>query len=240
MTTDVGIVLREFNAARRVLIAVASPGEVRAVLEGLGAAGRIRTGEGVPEPWRGTRLSDAIELVQTGVGKANAAGAVARALDPTQHGLVLGLGIAGALPRPQGGPLANHTRVAATACVHADEGVETPGGFMDIATLGFAPGTYGLAVPTDVARLASVCDVTGAVATVSSCSGTDERAAAVAARSGAIAETMESAAWAHAAWRLGVACAELRVISNRTGDRARQGWDIPGALQTLRDAVARM
>ncbi len=34
--------------------------------------------------------------------------------------------------------------------------------------------------------------------------------------------------------------AELRVVSNTTGDRARQTWDIPKAAARLQELVARM
>ena len=46
---------------------------------------------------------------------------------------------------------------------------------------------------------------------------------------------MEGAAVVHAARRLHLPAIELRTISNTTGDRDRQHWDLPGAL----DAMAR-
>ena len=46
---------------------------------------------------------------------------------------------------------------------------------------------------------------------------------------------MESAAVALAAARLGTPFAALRVISNRTGERSRQGWDMARAFSVLTD-----
>jgi hypothetical protein len=44
---------------------------------------------------------------------------------------------------------------------------------------------------------------------------------------------MEGAAAGFAALRMGAPFAELRVISNDTGDRFEQTWDLAGALRGL-------
>ena len=87
----------------------------------------------------------------------------------------------------------------------------------------------------------------GAVATVSTCSGTGEGAEAARIRTGAIAEAMEGAAVGQAVARLSdlqprceAGFAELRVISNTTGDRSSQRWDLKGALAVLSDLVAEL
>jgi futalosine hydrolase len=48
---------------------------------------------------------------------------------------------------------------------------------------------------------------------------------------------MEGAAAVHAARRLGVAGIELRTVSNTTGDRDRQAWDLGRALAALGESV---
>jgi futalosine hydrolase len=48
---------------------------------------------------------------------------------------------------------------------------------------------------------------------------------------------MEGAAVVHAARRLGVSAIELRVISNTTGDRDNQEWDLAGAMAALGRSV---
>lgn len=210
-----------------LLLVVAAASEARAILGRDAAA------------WTLTQVSPRVDLVVAGVGKANAAGAAARFWDARRHGAILSLGIGGALP---GAGVAIGQIVVATSSVFADEGVEAPGGFEDLASRGFPPWMGpGNAVPVDervrawlfeTARpIGAVC--AGPVATVSVCSGTDTLAGAIAARTGAIAEAMEGAAVGASAARLGAAFGEVRVISNTTGDRVKQQWDLRGSLEML-------
>ncbi len=214
-----------------MLLAVAAPSELRAVLRGLGV--KI-----APEPRAWTTIdAGRFDVVLAGVGKANAAGAVARLLDPSRHAGVLSVGVAGALP---GGGLALGAVVCARACVFADEGVETPDRFIGCAELGFPPAEgLGQAIPATLGGgvLAAAADAEGVIATVSTCSGTDEAARRLVERTGAVAEAMEGAAAALAAHRLGLPAGELRVISNTTGARASQRWDLPGALARLERVI---
>lgn len=228
-------VLQRFLGDGRVLFAIAAPAEWGAVAAGLGA-NAVQ-----PRPWTAAALSSFIDGVLTGVGKANAAGAVARVLDPGRHRLVLSLGVAGALG--QGGPAIGDA-VCSTASIFADEGLETGEGFRTCAEMGFPLGEFqGNAVPPDaglVGLLKPVCAAAGPVATVSTCSGTDARRDQVVARTGAIAEAMEGAAIGLVAARLGVPFAELRVISNTTGARSRQVWDLKRALGALTDLTRKL
>jgi futalosine hydrolase len=57
-------------------------------------------------------------------------------------------------------------------------------------------------------------------------------------RTGAVAEAMEGAAVALVAHRLRIPMAEVRVVSNTTGSRPRQVWDLKGALARLSDLAA--
>ncbi len=217
-----------------LLIVVAAPNEFRAIVEGVGAPI-------APSPpyWTRQALTSVAEVVLSGVGKANAAGAVARCVDAARHGAILNVGIAGSLPSMDGGARSPRIGqvVAAGGCAFADEGVETPEGYTDMASLGFPMGSFpGSRVPVDPGVLEvvrRVADVVGTIATVSTCSGTDARAAEVVKRTGGVAEGMEGAAVALAAHRLGVAMGEVRIISNTTGDRGRQQWDLRGAFARL-------
>src|SRR5690606_30887010 len=87
---------------------------------------------GAPAPPATTHL----EFLRCGVGKAPAAAATARALDPARHAGVLSIGLAGALP---GSGLAVGDIVIATRMVLADEGSENPDGFLDLGAMGFGP-----------------------------------------------------------------------------------------------------
>ncbi|MDQ7013871.1 MAG: futalosine hydrolase [Planctomycetota bacterium] len=215
---------------RPVLVAVAAPREVEAVLAGLD-----RAGVDIPEPWSVRDCGRGIRVVHTGVGKANAAGAVARALAAERFAAVLCVGLAGALPCRD--PLAVGQTLLADACVLADEGLGTSGGFQSLSELGFpSTKTHGerFACDPDLrGALDILADRIGLCATVSTCSGTDKMAASIAARTGALVEDMESAAVGLVASRFGVPFGCLRVVSNRTGDRGQQDWDLDGALSVV-------
>lgn len=182
-------------------------------------------------------------VVVAGIGRTNAAAETTRAL--LQEGpfdCVISAGIAGALP---GGGLSLGDLVLATECVYVEEGLITPEGFRDMRGLGFPLGDFeGNRVPVDPGRLASARRVTGirtgAIATVATCSGSDAAAEEVVRRTTAIAEAMEGAAVVHAARRLGIPGLELRAISNTTGNRSAQRWDIAVAMTALRDGVTRV
>ena len=159
--------------------------------------------------------------------------------------LVLQLGVCGAYP-------ARHLRagivelsVLDTCVVESeivvDDGVWTPDEFLDLSRLGLAEGGVMLA---DAARSRAVADALAcplvAGATVSTGAGTEALSQAYAARSGAQVESMEGGAVAAVCRRFGVAHVQLRVVSNRTGDRALAGWDLDGAIDRLTAAVERV
>ncbi|HZW08272.1 MAG TPA: futalosine hydrolase [Phycisphaerales bacterium] len=216
-----------------MVLSVAARREAEAVARGVGGRGSAPGME-----WARVDLNDRLSLVLTGVGKANAAGGLARALVAGDSGVV-SIGVSGALP---GSGLEVGDVLVADSCVLADEGVGVPGGFLAQSEVGFpALAPFGERFPADpawVAALGPLADRIGGAATISTCAGTDERAAEIAGRTGALAEDMESAAAGLVALRLGLPFACVRVISNRTGARERQAWDLPGALAVL-ERVAR-
>lgn len=181
---------------------------------------------------------DGVTVLVSGIGRTNAAAATAEALTTGSGSgrtfqAVMSAGVAGVLPD---GGLSVGELIVATSCVYAEEGMMWPEGFADIRSLGLVLGDFeGNVVPVDEGLLAALRSRfrTGPIATVATCSGTDESAAEVQRRTGAIAEAMEGAAVVHAARRLKVPAIELRVISNTTGDRANQVWDLRGALAAL-------
>lgn len=209
------------------LIVVAAPKEARSVLDALGVAGDS------PDGWVPVAVGGLAEVVRSGVGKWAAAGATARCFDPGHHAGVLNVGVAGALP---GSWLEIGSFVLGEPSVMADEGLLGPGGFQTLAQMGF-PGDAGPVRPDEASRtaLTRVVDVVGPVATVSTCSGRDALAQEIATRTRGVAEAMEGAAVGLAARRVDpdARFAELRVISNTTGDRPKQRWDLGFALERL-------
>ncbi|MCW5756264.1 MAG: futalosine hydrolase [Phycisphaeraceae bacterium] len=230
----------ELNKPNRPwLLVVAAKTEAIAVLRGVES-------DGMPPPeWRPTCIHEGLDLVVTGVGKANAAAGTALALCSRTYSAVVNLGIAGALPHDAA--LSIGDTVAATRSVYADEGVQLPSGqFVGCSNMGFPLGPFDdTGVPASALLLDRFRSHTmhlAPVATVSTCSGTNALALSVYRRTNAAAEAMEGAAVGQVCARLGVAFIELRVVSNTTGDRDKQVWDIQGAfsgISRLASVIAR-
>lgn len=204
-------------------------------------------------------LSHPQEALITGVGPASAAARLARRLacGPAVD-LVVVSGVTGVLPlSPREGasrgvhgdparldfPLTVGDGVLVRRAAMVDEGVLMPAGFVSLSGLGLSATAIGRSHDRLRGALAAALAVREVdCATVSTGSGTDRSALAVANRLAETLssddprpgiETMESAALALACADAGVPWIEVRVISNRTGDRDRSGWDLHGALHTL-------
>lgn len=199
-----------------LLIVTAVAAERDAVAGPLGAQSAVQLGP--YEAVRGTGVT----VVAGGVGPAAAAAATATALTLDPYTLVVSAGIGGAFS----GRAAPGDIVEASVIVAADLGAASPTGFLSLAELGFGDSE----VP------AAALDLPGArrgpVLTVSTVTGTAQRAAELAA-GGGYAEAMEGFGVAQAALRRGLPVAEVRAISNLIGDRDRSRWDVGGALAAL-------
>jgi futalosine hydrolase len=241
------------NARPFLLLAVASHLEANAIRSAVGAPVPAQSPPRPlvsDTPWSFERIAPNVDLLVTGVGKVNAAAAVATMLEHHRHAGVLSLGIAGILPSAM--PPAIGDVVVASSMRYSDEGLDTPDGYRSLSQMGFPHGPFdeglGLAATPNWSRLlhdrltALLGDQPaaptprvhlGPIATVSTCSGTDALAHQVASRTSALAEAMEGAAACQvAAWHA-LKFAEVRVLSNTTGDRARQQWDMKGSLAML-------
>jgi futalosine hydrolase len=174
-----------------------------------------------------------LTVLAAGVGPAAAAAGTATALAGARppYDLVISAGIGGGF-----GPAAT---VVASSIVAADLGTRTPDGFLDVASLGF--GVIAHDPPEELARAvaAAAGAAYGPVLTVSTATGTAERAAELAARHpGAAAEAMEGFGVATAAALHGVPVLEIRAVSNAVGPRDRAAWRVPAALAALGEAFA--
>lgn len=233
MTPELRQFVRKKASDARMLIVVAAPSEAWAV---------VGDRASVILPWSPTPIADGVDLMLSGVGKANAAGATARTLATGAYGAVINLGVCGTLP---GSPATIGDVVLATRSFFADEGVESEAGttWQPMAALGFPTAIDGDGVAGDpelMPLLRPLVAQAGVIATVSTCSGTDARAAAVVKRTRAIAEAMEGAAVLLSAARLAVPGVELRVVSNTTGERGSQMWELKRALAILGDVARRI
>jgi futalosine hydrolase len=208
-----------------LLVVTAVNAERDAVAQGLGVIEQCKVG-----PYEA--ISGAgVTIVAGGVGPAAAAAATATALSlaPGGYALVVSAGIAGGFA----GRAAVGDVVEATLIVAADLGAESPDGFLTLEALGFGSGEMA-ATPLGIRAARR-----GPVLTVSTVTGSESRAAELAARGG-YAEAMEGFGVAEAASRHGVPVAELRAISNQVGLRAAATWDIPGALAALTRAAGEL
>ena len=161
-----------------------------------------------------------------------------------EYDLVISAGIAGGFRgRAEIGDI-----VLADQVIAADQGCCTDEGFSTLRDLGL-PGEGGYAVGNleHRARLASgpYRLLAGDILTLSCMTGTDARAAELAARyPRAVAEAMEGYGVIEATRRSfertgrDVASTEIRAISNIIGRRDRSTWNIPLAFGALADAMS--
>ena len=198
-----------------------------------------------------------VDVLAAGVGPAAAAAATATALTAAaltgadagavtgaapawSYRLAVSAGIAGGFA--PAAPLG--CAVAAEAIVAADLGADTPEGFADAAELGFGRVRHATVHAELVAgrlRNAGVPTALGTVLTVSTVTGSAERAAALTDRHpGVVAEAMEGFGVAEAAAAHGVPVLELRSVSNAVGPRDRAAWRMGEAFATLEQVFAHL
>lgn len=182
--------------------------------------------------WRADLGAGEITLVRSGVGAAAAAAVTAAALAGQRFDLAVCAGVAGGF-----GEMAGRQLVVADLIVAADLGAESGEGFLDGATFGaackFRPPAEVVEVLAARAVAAGLSVGVGPVLTVSTVTGTTERADLLLARHRAAAEAMEGAGVAQAAALLGRPVAEIRAVCNAVGPRDRGSWRFAEAVSDL-------
>lgn len=188
-----------------------------------------------------------------GMGKVNAAHAATLSVNHYAPGALIVFGIGGAYP--SSGALVGDVAIARDE-IAGDEGVLTHDGFKDTEYIGIpllktaASGIYNTYPATQsLVDLASSVLAshpvagaahTGPFVTLSTCTGTLERARELEARYHGLCENMEGAAAAHVALAHDLPWIELRGISNIVEDRDLVKWDIPRASRAAQLAVVRL
>ncbi|KOU53124.1 futalosine hydrolase [Streptomyces sp. WM6378] len=234
----------------RVLVVTAVAAEADSVAAGLAAAGYARlseefvrraliAGPDSPAPLtRHGRAGHEIHVYPAGVGPAAAAVGTALALGRGPgYDLVISAGIGGGFPAVA--PLG--TLVVSSRIVAADLGAGSAEGFIPVTELGF--GRHEVHVLGSLGRRATrALDAAyGTVLTVTTATGTAERAAELLARHPrALAEAMEGFGVAEAADQYGLPALEIRAVSNEVGPRDRSAWRIGDALAALTDAFGKL
>ncbi len=187
-------------------------------------------GDGLPASVGRARLIQ----VRTGVGLVNAAFALTRCLGDVRPRAIIACGIGGAYP---GSGLAIGDVVAATEETYGDLGAASPDGFLDMEALALpvidgSPPLFNR-LPLDLFPAARRVPFV----TCSTCTGTDEQALAIAARTGGAVESMEGAAIVQVARLSHIPVGEIRGISNIAGRRDRASWRIEEAAAAARRAL---
>jgi futalosine hydrolase len=179
------------------------------------------------------QLPDA-RLIVTGVGPVNAAHATTLAIVEHSPDAIVVCGIGGAYPS-SGLKLCDV--VSADVEIYGDLGAQSPLGFLDMKAMGFpvihAPDPIYNELPIQLfpspTRVRFV--------TVSTCTGTDEMARSIEARTRGAVENMEGAAVAHVAHLHRVPVGEVRGISNIVTNRDSKSWRIKDAALAAQHAV---
>jgi len=170
-----------------------------------------------------------VTVLVGGVGAARAGAAASRALalDPG-YGAVISAGVGGAFPgRAEPGALLLARRVVA-----ADLGADGPDGYLSVDELGFGTATL------EAGRVPGLDAVVGGILTVTTATGTDERAAELIRRHpDAVGEAMEGFGVAAAAELADLPFAEVRAVSNLVGRRDRDAWRLDLAFAALTAAA---
>lgn len=226
-----------FSHERPVLLCAASKAETDLVLRALGKKEQSSFG-----PWRAHHFHSC-SVLETGVGKSNAAAGVATELTRAQsagrqYAAVLCLGIAGSYTKD----LALGSAVLADSCVFADEGtiLSAEKTWRSLEEAGFAQITFAVKKTAWWHELEKLVDRCGCIATISTISGNESLSRDYQSRSNALAEAMEGAAIAQSCARFDIDFAELRSISNYCGnsDREKNPWDIGAAFSRLAKTVS--
>jgi len=198
----------------------------------------------------GTLSGHAIALCAGGMGKANAAHAATLLITKFEPQVLIVFGIGGAYA--SSGARIGDLALAAEE-IAGDEGVLTPEGFKGTQYIGIplvrtahalvhnhipATSTLLRRVHSSLSAHRSPANIhTGKFVTLSTCTGTNERARELESRYSALCENMEGAAAAQVAVMHNVPWLEVRAISNIVEARDMKQWDIPKAAQEVQQAI---
>jgi futalosine hydrolase len=220
----------------QLLVVTAVDAERDAVTRDLGPAELVNAG-----PYSLVRVrcgAGTIDVLSAGIGPVAAAAATATVLAVNTYDAAISAGIAGGFEGFAVGDV-----VIADSICFADLGAHSPDGFLHHGALGWHPAT--ITPPPDAVEslreliaAAGLAVSVGPVLTLSAVTGTNARAAELAATHTPHAEAMEGAGVAHAAAVHRLPALELRTISNAVGDRNKSAWDLPTALKSLSLACA--
>jgi futalosine hydrolase len=182
----------------------------------------------------GALLRAHVPVIVTGVGAVNAAYALTRYLDRNEVKEIVVCGIGGAYA---GLGLRIGDVVCAESECYGDLGASSADGFLDMQALGFAVIAGDVPIYNVIPLQIFPASRRARFVTVNTCTGTDDAASAIEARTGGAVESMEGAAIAHVAALAGIRVGEIRGISNMVGNRDRGAWRVKEAAVAAQEAL---
>lgn len=201
------------------------------------------------------RISDkSVIYMISGMGKTNAAHAATILLEGFSPKILILLGVGGAYPSAG---LAVGDVVVAEKEVYGDEGVMVKNTFHGTEFIGIpllkkGRKKYFNEFRLDTTLVKKALEATqritrhapramkgraGTFVTVSTCTGTGEKALELEKRFCALCENMEGASVAHVCAMYGIPVIEIRGISNIVGERDKDKWDIRLAAANCQETV---
>ena len=186
----------------------------------------------------GSLLRPYVPVLCTGVGAVNAAYTLTRFLEREKAQAVIVCGIAGAYPRAfSEGNLGIGSVACAQSECYGDLGANSATGFLDMQALGFPLIAATEPVYNVLQMQLFPAPLRRRFVTMNTCTGTDEDAQRIEARTGGAVESMEGAAIAHVAALFGIPAGEIRGISNRAGNRDRSTLRVKEASIAAQEAL---
>jgi futalosine hydrolase len=188
-------------------------------------------------------------ILNTGIGKVNAAHSATYVIENFPVKKIINLGIGGAYP---GSGLTNGDVAIASKEILGDEGVVSPRGWEDLKKIGIPLVRSGRKKYFNEFPLRAIYPKghrhefplqnkfrirSGAFVTVSAASGSSRRAKELERRFSAICENMEGAAIAQVCAIYNVQMFEFRGISNTAGVRDKRRWKMELASRNCQEAV---
>lgn len=188
-----------------------------------------------------------IIIAHSGIGQVNMALAAHALLRQCQSRQVVLIGCGGSYP---GSGLSNGDLVLASSECYGDLGVETDDDFLYLDKIGNKEQaitarkvhkTFEFKKDVIMTTAQTVPEaMIGPVVTVNCCSGTRSLSDKLQQRTNGICENMEGAAAAQVCQELGRNLIELRGISNPTGTRDPQQWDLHKGVERAQQALLQL
>lgn len=186
-----------------------------------------------------------LSFIISGIGKSNAAIGTTYLIEKFSPDLLILFGIAGAYPSTG---LSIGDVAIAEKEFYADEGVIIKEGFRGLDFINipllkkgkkkfFNEFSLNKRVVNKVKRKTRVTLKAGNFVTLSTITGTAERAIELRDKYNAICENMEGAAVAHVCEIFGKDLLEIRGISNMVDNRDRSRWDVKAGIKAYRDVL---